>query len=378
MSRATLAALVLLAWLPLGCGGDTKTAVVKAPPVAIVTTTARDLEDRIQVSGELAARNQTTIAAEVPGRITRIHVEEGDAIENGALLIEIDPERRQLELASARARASQARAELAKERREAKRVRTLHESAIASKSRLDEADTALAMAAAGAESARAQVAVAERAVSDANVTAPFAGLLARRLVNVGEFVQPATPLVELVSLDPLDVLFRVAEVDSGRVHVGQQVSVHVAPFPDREFTATVDVVSPTIDPETRTLRVRATLPNAEGVLRPGLFARAGLGVATRSKVVVVPEEAVLQRAGGPIVFALVGEDRVERREVTTGGFYPAGLEVTSGVDAGERIIVRGHADLVDGAVVRVTEVDGSRPDQGVAAAADDALAKGAL
>jgi multidrug efflux pump subunit AcrA (membrane-fusion protein) len=93
--------------------------------------------------------------------------------------------------------------------------------------------------------------------------------------------------------------------------------------------------------------------------------------------VLVPEEAVLQRTGGPTVFVLLGEDRVERRSVTTGGFYPDGLEITEGIAAGERIIVRGHADLVDGAAVRVTELDGERPERGVAAAPGD-VAESAL
>ena len=90
----------------------------------------------------------------------------------------------------------------------------------------------------------------------------------------------------------------MAEVDSSRVQPGQTVDVRVAPFPDEVFQATVTLVSPTIDPATRTLRVKATLANAEGRLRPGLFARADLGVSTRDDVLMIPEEAVLQRADG--------------------------------------------------------------------------------
>jgi membrane fusion protein, multidrug efflux system len=346
----------------VACGGEPEAESVKAPPVATARVEAHDLEDRISASGELVARLQTTLSAEVAGRITSIPLEEGDAVEPGTLVVAIDPERRELDLASARAQAAQAAATLERERREAKRMRTLHGSKVASQSKLDGAETALALAEAGVASARAQVGVAERTLRDASVGAPFGGLLARRHVNVGQFVQPGTALFDLVSLDPIDVVFHVAEVDSGRVHVGQHVAVEVAPYPQRRFDAVVDVVSPTIDRDTRTLRVRARIDNADGALRPGLFARADLGVAARENVALVPEDAVLQRSDGQVVFRLRGDGRVERRVVRTGSFYPAGLEIVSGVVPGDVVVMRGHTALVDGALVEVTSGPGAARD----------------
>jgi membrane fusion protein (multidrug efflux system) len=360
-----LAGITALA-VAIGCSDEVEAPPLQAPPVATAPVRALDLEESIRVSGELVARLHTSLSAEVSGRVTRVALEEGDAVEPGTPIVEIDPERRKLEVETARAQAAQASATLQKEQRELARVRTLHESAIASQSRLDAAETAVALARAGAEAARARHGVAERALSDASVAAPFAGLLARRHVNVGEFVQPGTPLFDLVSLDPIDVVFRVAEVDSGRVHKGQIVLVSVAPYPDREFEAIVDVVSPTIDTDTRTLRVRATLANPDGMLRPGLFARADLGVDLRRDVVLVPEEAVLERSDGSVVFALGAEGRVERRRVRTGGFHAQGIEILEGVTPGETVVVRGHTNLVDGAAVRVPQAPGASRDAGVA------------
>jgi membrane fusion protein (multidrug efflux system) len=287
--------------------------------------------------------------------VTRVVLEEGAAVVAGSTIVEIDPERHALALDEARARTVQAEARLAKERRETDRVRTLHQSRVASQSQLDGAETALALAVADATVARAQLGVARRAVADASVMAPFAGLLARRHVNVGEFVQPGAPLFDLVSLDPIDVVFSLAEIDSSRVALGQPVAVRVAPWPDRVFEARVAVVSPTIDPTTRTLRVKATLPNPDGLLRPGLFARADLGVALRRGVALVPSEAVLQRASGPVVFVVGSGDVVLRREVALGPFHRDAVEVLSGLAPGEVVVTRGHAGLVDGAAVRVTE-----------------------
>ena len=352
--RALCAAALALS----ACRQHAKDAQAQAPPVATVTVAARDLEERIGASGELEAQLRTTLAAEVAGRVTRVVLDEGAPVVAGTIVVEIDPERRALELDAAKARVAQAEAQLAKAKREAERVRTLFQSKVGSQSQLDGANTTLEVAQADVAAARAQQGVAKRALSDASVTAPFAGLLARRHVNVGEFVQSGAPLFDLVSLDPIDVVFHLAEVDSSRVAVGQEVEVHVAPFPDRVFDARVAMVSPTIDPATRTLRVKATLPNPEGVLRPGLFARADLGVAERKGVTLIPSEAVLQRAAGPIVFVVGPEDRVQKRDVRLGAFYRDGVEVQDGVTAGEVVVTRGHSGLVDGAVVRVAESDG--------------------
>ena len=352
--RRMLATWTVLA-LPsfVACGHTEAPTVVKAPPVTIAHVETDDLQDCIGASGELVARLHTTISAEVSGRVTQLLRNEGQPVTAGEVMLEIDPQRRELETEAARARVAKAVASLEKERRETRRMRTLREQDVASAQRLEAAETALAIANANAAAERAQLGVAERAAADASVTAPFEGLVARRLVNVGQFVQVGTPLFELVSLDPIEVVFHIAEIDSGRVAVGQKVDVTVAPYPDRTFEAVVDVISPTIDTEARTLRVKASLANPDGMLRPGLFARANLDVAQRKGVLLVPEEAVLQRADGPVIFALVDGNRVERRVVKTGGFHEGRIEIVQGAKAGENVVVRGHMALVDGAVVRV-------------------------
>jgi len=168
-----------MTWLALaaGCGRQAASPEVQAPAVATASVVARDLEERIDATGELEAQLHTTLAAEVAGRVTRVVLEEGDAVVAGSTIVEIDPERHALALDEARARTVQAEARLAKERRETDRVRTLYQSRVASQSQLDGAETALALAVADATVARAQLGVARRAVADASVVAPFAGLL---------------------------------------------------------------------------------------------------------------------------------------------------------------------------------------------------------
>jgi membrane fusion protein (multidrug efflux system) len=297
----------------------------------------------------------------VAGPITSVAVEEGDPVEEGQTLLEIDPERRRLEARDAQARLDQARADLVEREREEGRIRTLGERGVASKARIDAADTASQLARSRLTGAEAQLGLAERSLRDASVKAPFAGLVARRHVSAGEFVQAGQPLFDLVALDPIEVEFHLSEVDSARASLGDEVEVHVAPYPEETFPGRVTVIAPTIDPQTRTLRVKAEIANADGRLRPGLFARAALGVATRQGVAMVPQEAILQRADGAIVYVLEGEDRVRRVNVETGAHHEQLVEVRRGLEPGTRVVVRGHTDLIDGAPVSVRSSEGTPP-----------------
>jgi membrane fusion protein (multidrug efflux system) len=352
------AAAIALA-LGLGaCGGGDEPAAADLPGVVVASAVALDVPIELDASGELQARDETSVAAEVAGRVTRIVVDEGGAVENGGVVLEIDPQRRKLELDAAVARVAQAQASLEKDRRQTERVRELFQSNVASKAALDEAETALRLAAAQADAERAQRGVAQRALDDASVQAPFAGLVSHRHVDVGEFVQAGTKLFDMVSLDPVEVVFHLPEVDSARVKLGQGVEVTLSPFPGERFGGQVSMVSPTIDSATRTLRVKALLPNPDGRLRPGLFARVSLGVELRRGLVMVPEDALLQRSDGQVLFAVGDENRVRRLVVETGAAHDGLVEVRGGVEPGERVVRRGHDALIDGQVVALRDAEG--------------------
>lgn len=355
-SVGSLLAVLLVA---AACGRSDAPPPAAATGVTEAPVVVRDLEERIEATGELRAKDSARIAAEVAGRVTETPYEEGSRVDSGTVVMRIDPERYALERDAARANLTQAEANLREQERTLRRMRELHAGKVASQERLDQADTAATLARARLEAARAQLSQAERAHREASVTAPFAGLLGRRLVSRGEFVQPGQALFELVALDPIEVEFRLAERDVARVRPGIPVDVRVAPYPDEHFRATVTIVAPTVDPQSRTLRVRGELSNADGRLRPGLFARADLGIAVRPGALMVPEEAILQRADGSVVFRLVGADRVERRVISTGMHDGGAVEVLGGLTAGDRVVTRGHTALVDGAKVEVRERDGA-------------------
>ena len=350
-------AVLFLSLVAAGCGDSDAKETEHLPSVSAAQVESVDLKEEIRASGDLKARLHTTIAAEVEGRITEISVDEGGHVAKGAVVIEIDPERRRLELTSGRAQLTQAQANFENARRQTERFRKLRTQEVASDQQLDAAETELTLARSRVDAARAALGVTERALADASVSAPFAGMIARRSVQLGEFVQTGKPLVELVALDPLEVVFSLTELDTERVRNGQQIDVSVGAFPDRVFHGVVTFISPTVDPATRTLRIKAEIDNREGHLRPGLFARVSLGVAPRSAVVMVPEEALIQRSDGAVLFKIGSDDRVKRIAVTTGARDSGRVEVRGDVHPGERVVQRGHGGLADGAQVAVRDAE---------------------
>ncbi len=354
---ARLAALAL-AFALQACAGKQEKPAAAATPVVVAPAEVGELEERIEGTGELAAPDRAVIAAELDGRVTAVNVDEGIHVEAGAVLLEIDPEKRRLDADAASAQLRDAEAAVAVAKREYDRANAMHDQGVASDSLLDQRQTELARAQARVDASNAQRGVAARALRDASVRAPFAGLVARRDVSRGDYVRPGQALLEVVALDPIEVEFSVAERDSARVAMGQPVRVTVAPYPDEAFTGSVSAVSPVIDPKTRTLRVKARIPNTDGRLRPGLFARTDLGVAKRSNVVFVPSEAILERADGEVVFVVGDDDRVRRVKVKTGVERDGKLEIAAGVGPEDVVVTRGHTDLADGALVSRRQPDG--------------------
>ena len=191
-------------------------------------------------------------------------------------------------------------------------------------------------------------------------------------MSVGEYLSTGTALFDLVALDPIEVEFTLAEVDSSKVALGHPVEISIAPYPDETFAATVSMISPTIDPRTRTLRVKAELPNPDGRIRPGLFAHTDLGVSERRDVIVVPDDAVVQRASGAVIFRLDASGRVERLQVETGVHIEGWVEVRTGLMPGDLVVVRGQARIDDGVAVSVRLADGQPFEPpGVATPAED-------
>ena len=186
---------------------------------------------------------------------------------------------------------------------------------------------------------------------------PFAGLVAERLVSIGDFVTPGTKVAVVVRVDPLRVELTVPEQFVSVVGVGRPVALQVDAYPDRTFTGHVRYISPALSATTRALVVEAVVQNPTNELKPGFFATAQIEQAQQSKAVLVPAKAVSMVSGTARVFVAAG-DHAEERIVTTGQVVDDLVELTTGVSAGDLVILTQGPQLVDG--VRVTASGAAR------------------
>jgi RND family efflux transporter MFP subunit len=200
------------------------------------------------------------------------------------------------------------------------------------------------------QAARARVTLAHKALADTVVRAPFAGLVAERLVSVGDYVTSGTRIAVVVRVDQLRVVLTVPEQFISAVGVGQPVSFEVDAYPGRQFVGHVRYVSPALESNQRALTVEAVVPNPSRELKPGLFATARVELPSRTPALLVPSESVRTGSGTSRVF-VVADHRAQERIVTLGQTVEGLIEITTGVAAGEHVATRNVAQLVDGVPV---------------------------
>lgn len=349
------ATVVLAAALALGlsaCGDGEEEGGQARPPTAVEAVVAE--RDTIQVSvrsvGSLEADAQVEMRAEAEGLVERILFREGETVRRGEVLVLIDQKRLRSEVRAAEAAAERARVEAENLRRQVERNRGLLEGGAISRQAFDDLETRHEVAEAGLGEARAEAAVARERLREATVRAPFAGRAGERAVSPGDFVQRGDSLLTLVADDSLEIGFSVPERYVGRLRVGSPVTLTVQSYPDRAFEGSVTFVSPLVDPTNRTVRLKARVPNVDRALRSGQFANVRLGLERRPDAVVVPEAAVVPRGGRTFVF-LVERGTARRREVDVGERSRGIVEVASGVQAGDTVVVAGQQKLQDGSPV---------------------------
>lgn len=393
-----------------GCAPKTETTTTKAEkgPVVITTepVTPRPVRRAVNVVGSLAGREEVTLTPKVDGRVVAVRHDLGDTVKAGEVLLEIDPTdydlatieaRRALELELAKLGLTEmpsAAFELAKlpsvtrataqeqnARLKLERWQKLGTGGVAAAEDLDKARAEFAVAVAesrqslldaqatiaAARQKQASLATAEQRLKDTKIIAPgepgkVEYAVGLRGVAPGEMVRAGMggPLFKLAVVQPLKLILNVPERHAREVRIGQTVELEVESDPGTKYPATVERVSPTVEPASRTFRVEATVPNAERRLRPGSFARASIATGTDPAARTVPEEAVVNFAGVTKVFA-VKDGSVRAIPVKTGvslevaganGAVRTWLEVVGDLKPGEAVATSGQTQLADGTAVR--------------------------
>jgi membrane fusion protein (multidrug efflux system) len=340
-------ALVLLAGAGAWWRSEQATVVLAAaaeqaqarPPTPVETDVAKTMpvSDEVVVAGELRSNESVNVSTEIDGLISKIHFQEGQPVEQGALLFELDDSIWQAEL-------DQAEAHLALSKSNFERARQLLSRNVGSVATRDEARAEL-------DTARAAVGLAEARLEKTQIRAPFAGVLGLREVSIGEYVTAGKPLVNLENLQPIKVDFRIAERYLPQLQTGQEVEVTVDSLPLRTFPGQVAAIDPKVDPESRSVAVRALTPNDELLLHPGQFARVRLIVDRRNDAVVIAEQALVPQGDKSFVFKVV-DNKAVLSAVEVGQRRKGEVEITKGLAAGDVVVTGGHQKIGDGAPVQ--------------------------
>jgi membrane fusion protein (multidrug efflux system) len=315
----------------------------EAPPVPVEAyiTEATSLRDAISVNGSTVPNEEVAISAEVPGKVERIQFKEGQFVKKGQVLVQLDDEELQAE-----------RQRLVVQRslneKIAERLKALYEKEGVSLQDYE-------VAAAEVEKTEADIALLDAQLEKRSIRAPFSGQLGLRMVSEGSYLSPGTPIVQLVSTNPIKLEFDVPEKYSQAVEIGSRVDFRMDGS-DRNFHATVVAREPNVDPDTRTLRFKATAPNPNSGILPGAFAEVQVELESFEGSILVPTQAIIPEVNDKKVY-LYKSGKAVQTVVKTGIRQERYIQVTEGLSPGDTVIITGLLQIKPDAPVNLSKIN---------------------
>lgn len=327
-------------------GAMVQKGMAAAPPPVVNVTTAKaktlTWPEQLQAVASIKAVQGTTLTTQSAGTVTAIHFKSGETVKAGTLLVQLNDNVAQAQFAANKARLLNAKQELERQRR-------LYPKKLTSEAQLQAAQATY-------NESAAAIAADQATLVNLQVRAPFDGHLGIRQVSLGQFVSPGTGVVEIQQWDPLLVDFTIPQRELSRVGVGDPITLSISGLPGRQFKGTISALGASFDSETRNLGVRATMPNADGALRPGMFGDVTISLMASNKVVAVPQTAIAYNTYGEYVYLVKKSDQgmvAEQRIVRTGVSRDDLVAITNGLKSGEEVVTEGQVNLYPGAHINI-------------------------
>jgi len=371
-----VALLASIGMATTACGRAASTDTAAAPAVAAVAVTVAPVKTQdepvtIEATGSFEADESSDVAPDAAGRVVATPVDVGQFVKQGAVLVRLQGIDAGLRLDEARAAVTRAEASLKLAESQNTLAQTTAQRYAALQATGDVSNTVADQAKTGAETAvqnvntaraslaqgRAQLALAEKAVADVAILAPFSGYISERRVSVGEYVQPSNPVVTLLKIDPLRLRLTIPGVQAGQVRAGQNVTATVDAFPEQSFTGKITAINPAIAAESRSFTAEARVPNPAAVLKPGMFSVATIDQGRTAKTMLVPRRAVIEDANtNSYRVFIIDKDNKARLRVVQLGAREVGdnTRILAGIDGLDRVATSNLAQLYDGADVTIS------------------------
>ncbi|MES1159010.1 MAG: efflux RND transporter periplasmic adaptor subunit [Terricaulis silvestris] len=318
--------------------GQGKGGGAPTPGVTVAAVTRTNFSDAIQALGTAQAKESIVITPKIADTIRALRFDSGAHVYRGQVLVEMSSVEQSADFAEARAANEQAQQDL-------RRNQELFDRGFLSQAALDAKHAA-------ADAAQARMDATSSRINDRTITAPFSGVIGLRTASPGQYVSPGTQIGTLDDVSQIKLDFDVPETQLSHVAPNVAISAHTAAFPNRAFEGAISQVDSRVNPTTRTVRVRALLPNPDGVLRPGMLMTVEAHSNPR-QALSIPEIAILDQADGAYVFRVKADLSVERIKVQTGVRSEGLAEILAGLDEGDRVILEGLQAVRPGQTVRI-------------------------
>ncbi len=323
--------------------------------VEVATVGKRDIVPQLVFSANLEPEWVADISAKVDGRVAELYVEEGDNIRGGAVIAVLDTDELAAQVVQAQGTLLSSRASLEQAELELKRTVALASQGALSAQTLDNARTKRDLFIGQVRAAEGNLNLLQTRLANANVLAPRDGVVVKRYLQSGVYVKAGNPIVSLANVTSLLAKATVGEAQISQIVVGSQVKVRVDALAGQEFTGTVTRISPAASLPARTFIAEVTIPNASGILKPGMFAKVDVPGITRKGAVAIPERSLVMREDQNTVFVLTADNKVQQRVLKLGYVGNGWAEVLEGLQEGERIVVSGQNKIKDGSAVQASE-----------------------
>ena len=311
----------------------------------------------IPVSGSVRPVLQAMVKSKVSGEVSQVHAREGDRVVTGQVLVSIDAGDLRARHETQQAGVAEANARLDLAQKNEQNNRQLLSKNFISQTAFDNVANSVAVAQANVQSAASQAAITQRALSDAQIRAPFSGIIAKRAVNIGEKVTADSPVIQVVDLSKMELEAPIPVSDIPSVQVGQEIVFTVDGFADRPFKGRVERINPSAETGSRSISIFVAIANADAALKGGMFATGTLAAKSRNEVNAIPIAALIEEGGQTFVYGLNG-DTIERRPVTVGAKnIERGLvEIRAGLNVGTKVLLVKADGLKHGAKASIKQL----------------------